>query len=477
MLFNSFIYLLFFPVVCFFYWVLPGKYRNAFLLLASYYFYMNWNPLYGLLILFSTITTWLCAWMLKEKTKQEKKKVILVFSLLINLGILLIFKYANFITFNINELFSILHIKFEVPVLDVLLPVGISFYTFQAVGYIIDVYKKNVPAEKDLLTYALFISFFPQLVAGPIERAKNLLPQFHRIHHFDTPNFTQGMRLILWGYFMKVVLSDRLAIYVDLVYDNIPSHNSITFIVASVFFAFQIYCDFGGYSNIAIGCAKIMGFELMTNFNRPYSSASVTEFWRRWHISLSTWFRDYLYIPLGGNRCSRKRNYFNVLITFTISGLWHGANWTFVIWGALNGIFQVIEKILTGFRKKLLVFFKLSKTPRIIHCFNVFVTFIVITITWIFFRAKTLGDAMQIFDRILSVPGGLFRVPMQALSYGSFFILLLIISDFLQEKNNGRHFFLENKYSWVRYISYLTVVILILLFGVFDSSRFIYFQF
>jgi D-alanyl-lipoteichoic acid acyltransferase DltB (MBOAT superfamily) len=438
---------------------------------------MNWNPLYGLLILFSTITTWLCALLLEGKDAKKKKKIILTFALIVNLGILVLFKYANFITVNINELFSFLHIKFEVPFLDLLLPVGISFYTFQAIGYIIDVYKKNVHAEKNPITYALFISFFPQLVAGPIERAKNLLPQFHQVHYFDINNLTQGLRLILWGYFMKVVVSDRLAIYVDLVYNNISLQNSITLIVASIFFAFQIYCDFGGYSNIAIGCAKIMGFELMTNFNRPYFSASVTEFWKRWHISLSTWFRDYLYIPLGGNRCSKKRNYLNILITFTISGLWHGANWTFIIWGGLNGIFQIVEKVMANFRKKMLVFFKLPKTPGLIHFFNVLFTFIIITITWVFFRAESLDGAILIFDRILNLPGDLFRTPMQALSYGSFFTLLLILSDFLQEKNNGRHFFLESKHPLVRYLSYWTIIIIILLFGVFDSSRFIYFQF
>ncbi|MDR2056693.1 MAG: MBOAT family protein [Dysgonamonadaceae bacterium] len=439
---------------------------------------MNWNPLYGLLILFSTIVTWLCALFLNQKEKREKKKIILFCALILNLGILVLFKYADFITLNINDLFQTFHIKWEVPFLDLLLPVGISFYTFQAIGYTIDVYKGTISAEKNFITYALFISFFPQLVAGPIERAKNLLPQFHRTHHFDTANFVQGARLILWGYFMKIVVSDRLAIYVNFAYGNISYHNTITLIVATIFFAFQIYCDFGGYSNIAIGCAKIMGFDLMANFKRPYLSTSAIEFWRRWHISLSTWFRDYVYIPLGGNRCSKGRNYLNIFITFTISGLWHGANWTFIVWGALNGIFQIIEKFTAGFRKKWADFFCLSKIPIVVYGFNVLFTFTIITITWVFFRAGSMNIALQIFDKLLNVHRGpLFTLPLQALLYGSCFTLVLIVSDFLQERNGDKHFFLENKSALVRYVTYLSLVIIILLFGVFDSSRFIYFQF
>jgi D-alanyl-lipoteichoic acid acyltransferase DltB (MBOAT superfamily) len=438
---------------------------------------MNWNPWYGLLILFSTVVTWLCALLLSRKEARQKKKIILLFGLILNFGILILFKYANFITLNINDLFHILNIKFDVPFLNLLLPVGISFYTFQAIGYTIDVYKGNIPAEKNFITYALFISFFPQLVAGPIERAKNLLPQFRQQHRFDATNFVQGMRLILWGYFMKVVVSDRLGIYVDIVYDNASVQNSISLIVATIFFAFQIYCDFGGYSNIAIGCAKIMGFNLMINFRRPYLSTSVTEFWRRWHISLSTWFRDYLYFPLGGNRCSKRRNYFNILVTFFVSGLWHGANWTFIIWGVLNGIFQIIEKITAGFREKTAGFLRLSKIPAVTYVFKLLFTFTIVSATWVFFRARDLNSALDIFYKIGNVEGRLFTVPIQALSYGIFFTIILIISDILQEKNGGKHFFLENKFLFVRFLSYLLLLIIILLFGVFDSSRFIYFQF
>jgi D-alanyl-lipoteichoic acid acyltransferase DltB (MBOAT superfamily) len=324
----------------------------------------------------------------------------------------------------------------------------------------------------------LFVSFFPQLLAGPIGRGKNLIPQFYQIHKFNTNYFTEGARLILWGYFMKVVVSDRLATYVDSVFNNIAQHNSSSLIVASVFFSFQIYCDFGGYSNIAIGCAKIMGFDLMTNFRRPYMAASVTDFWRRWHISLSTWFRDYLYIPLGGNRCSKKRNYFNLMVTFVVSGLWHGASWTFVIWGGINGLFQIlIDKTFKNTRNRIQSFLRMDRYRTVVYYLNVLFTFILITIAWVFFKARTLSDAFLLFDRVLSHHGPLFTVPMQALMYGSIFSIVLIVSDFIQEKNDGKHFFLENERAIVRYISYLLIVILILMFGVFDGSQFIYFQF
>jgi D-alanyl-lipoteichoic acid acyltransferase DltB (MBOAT superfamily) len=305
-----------------------------------------------------------------------------------------------------------------------------------------------------------------------------LIPQFYQVRKFNTDQFTEGARLVLWGYFMKVVVSDRLATYVDSVFNNIGQHNSSSLIIASVFFSFQIYCDFGGYSNIAVGCAKIMGFDLMTNFRRPYMATSVTDFWRRWHISLSTWFRDYLYIPLGGNRCSKKRNYFNLLITFVVSGLWHGASWTFIIWGGINGLFQiVIDKIAKNIRKRIQLFLKTDRYQTIVYYFNILFTFILITIAWVFFKARTVSDAFLLFERVLFHPGPLFIVPMQALVYGSAFLIVLIISDFIQEKNKGKHFFLESESAVVRYISYLSIVILILLFGVFDGSQFIYFQF
>ncbi|WP_322934061.1 MBOAT family O-acyltransferase [Bacteroides sp. CG01] len=437
---------------------------------------MNWNPTYGILILFSSIVTWASAiWMSKKKSTNTKKNI-LVICLLINLGILFIFKYANFISASINDIFVILGIKMNIPQMNILLPVGISFYTFQAIGYTIDVYRKNIKPESNFWIYALFVSFFPQLVAGPIERAKSLLPQFHIKHSFNTDKAVQGFRLILWGYFMKLVISDRLAVYVNSVYDNVSHHSSISLIVASIFFAFQIYCDFGGYSNIAIGCAKIMGFDLMINFNRPYLSKSVAEFWRRWHISLSTWFKDYVYIPLGGNRCSKGRNRINLLITFSVSGIWHGANWTFLIWGTLNGLFQIVEKLFKR-NNKAIREERITYKNKAINICNVVITFILITFTWIFFRANNLSDSLLVIKKICQFKGPLFTNNIDSIIYGSFFMIILICSDILQEKNNDRHILLENSSKMVRYSSYIGIVILILMFGVFDSSQFIYFQF
>ncbi|MDR1878209.1 MAG: MBOAT family protein [Bacteroidales bacterium] len=475
MLFNSFTYLLFFPLVCVSYWILPIKYRQLFLLAASYYFYMNWEPVYGCLILLTTFTTWICARYIQDG--KGPARPVLLSALIICFGILFIFKYENFVTSSINNLFTALHIKLQIPFLNVLLPVGISFYTFQAVGYVVDVYKRNIEPEKNFFTYALFISFFPQLVAGPIERAKNLLPQFRSPHTFSTDKVTQGLRLILWGYFMKVVIADRLSDYVDAAYNNFSYHNGGTMLLATFFFTFQIYCDFGGYSNIAVGCAKIMGFDLMTNFKRPYLAVSVADFWRRWHISLSTWFKDYFYIPLGGNRCSKGRNYYNLLVTFVVSGIWHGANWTFFVWGALNGSLQIIEKTLSGFNGKALSFLRISNCPKLIHVIRVLITFGLISAMWVFFRANSISDAFLIFDKILFRHGSLFTNNIDSIVYGLLFILVLITSDIFQERNNGKHILLENSHAFVRYFSYMVITLIILAFGVFDSSQFIYFQF
>lgn len=437
---------------------------------------MNWNPTYGLLILFSSFITWGAALWMDKIRCRVKQKGILISCLLINLSILFVFKYANFISSSFNELFTAIGIKMYIPQMDILLPVGISFYTFQAIGYTIDIYRKTIKPERNFFIYALFVSFFPQLVAGPIERAKSLLPQFHITHNFNADKVVEGLRLILWGYFMKVVISDRLAVYVNSVFDNISHHSSITIVVASVFFAFQIYCDFGGYSNIAIGTAKVMGFELITNFNRPYLSKSVAEFWRRWHISLSTWFKDYVYIPLGGNRCSKRRNHLNLLITFTVSGIWHGANWTFLIWGTLNGAFQIVEKTVKA-RLPIIQTKQMHFTQTLMNLFNVFLTFVLITFTWIFFRSNNLGDAVIAVKKIFQFQGPLFTNNIDSIIYGSFFMIMLIICDVFQEKNSGKHPLLENSNKMIRYTSYMSIILVILLFGVFDSSQFIYFQF
>jgi D-alanyl-lipoteichoic acid acyltransferase DltB (MBOAT superfamily) len=357
------------------------------------------------------------------------------------------------------------NLQWEIPNLDILLPVGISFYTFQAVGYTIDVYRGDLKAERHLGIYALFVSFFPQLVAGPIERAKNLLPQFKQSFNIDYERISSGLKIMLWGFFMKLVVADRLSVYVDAVYNNVPQHNGTSLLLATFLFAIQIYCDFAGYSNIAIGAAKIMGYSLMENFRRPYFSRSISEFWKRWHISLSTWFKDYLYIPLGGNRVSSSRHLFNLFVTFLISGIWHGANWTFVVWGALHGVFLIV-----GVLKNRIL--KLQKNNQFI---DIIITLTLVLFAWIFFRANTISDAFIIIEKIFTQKGSLF-IDQTTLAYAFIGITILIIKEIKDEY--GIWFsFSTSPNIFVRYLYYLAILTIILLFGVFDGGQFIYFQF
>jgi len=427
---------------------------------------MNWEPVYALLILLSTIITYVCAHFINREASYKKRKILLLVSIFSNFSILFLFKYYNFITVAVFDLLVAFNARVDFPEFKLLLPVGISFYTFQAVGYTVDVYYKKVVPEKNFGKYALFVSFFPQLVAGPIERTKNLLPQFSQIKDFDYNKAIVGTKLIIWGFFMKVVVADRLSIYVDSVYDNSDMHSAVTLIVATVFFAIQIYCDFGGYSNIAIGCAKILGFDLMTNFERPYFAKNCSDFWRRWHISLSTWFKDYVYIPLGGNRTSNTRKYANLLITFIVSGLWHGANWTFVVWGALNGIFQVFLNI-----------FKIEKRlPKnsLVGTLRILTTFILINFTWIFFRANNIAHAFTIIERMFTVSGSFFIGAQASFSYSLLGIAILFAKDFVDEYDI--QLFFSNSRT-AKYLWFSMLTILILSIGVFDGSQFIYFQF
>ncbi len=342
MLFNSLQFLIFFPIVVSIFFLLPQKRRWILLLIASYYFYMCWKVEYIVLIIASTLIDYFVAKKMADLKEKVKRKKWLLISLLSNLGILFGFKYFNFVNANVQALFDNFNIFYGVPAFDVLLPVGISFYTFQTLSYTIDVYNGKTPVQNHLGIFAVYVSFFPQLVAGPIERSRHLLPQFYVEHKFSYDRIKYGLQQMLWGFFKKVVIADRLAIVVDGVYNNLDDYSGISLLIATIFFAFQIYCDFSGYSDIAIGSARVMGFELIDNFKRPYFSKSISEFWRRWHISLSTWFRDYLYIPLGGNRVVKWRWYYNLFITFLVSGFWHGANWTFLVWGGLHGAYLII---------------------------------------------------------------------------------------------------------------------------------------
>ncbi|WP_281754180.1 MBOAT family O-acyltransferase [Neptunitalea chrysea] len=409
----------------------------------------------------------MCANQIDKETEQKKRKLYLVSSVIINFGILFVFKYYNFITESVFNVLDSAGVRVHFPEFKLLLPVGISFYTFQAVGYTIDVYRKELKHETHFGKYALFVSFFPQLVAGPIERATNLLPQFRKEIKFDYRMAIDGTKLIIWGYFMKVVVADRMAVYTDTIYSNIGGHSAITIIVGTIFFAFQIYCDFGGYSSIAIGCAKIMGFDLMTNFKRPYFAQTPVEFWRRWHISLSTWFKDYVYIPLGGNRVSKTRKYYNLFITFLVSGLWHGANWTFVIWGGVNGIYQIVYSILN---------IKPSKNVKnvFVYLFNISTNFVLICFSWIFFRANSMSDAITAISRTFTAPGKFFMGDEKGFVFAIIGLVVLLGKDTYDE------FLLEQRLKPKKIAKgawYLGLVMLILLIGVFDGGQFIYFQF
>lgn len=469
MLFNSIAFLLFFPVICIIYYAIPAqsiKARNLFLLAASYYFYMNWEPAYALLLFTSTVVTYLAAIGISRSDAPQKKKTFLVCSIMLNLAILFLFKYYNFIGSNIQSLFQLIGIGLTIPKFTLLLPVGISFYTFQALGYSIDVYYGKTDIEKDFPTYALFVSFFPQLVAGPIERSGNLLPQFKQKHIFDYDQAMAGISLMIWGYFMKLVLADRCGIYVDNIFNNIEKHNGGSYLIASLLFTFQIYGDFAGYSFIAIGAARILGFRLMDNFQRPYLSASIGEFWHRWHISLSTWFKDYVYIPLGGNRVNRTRAYVNLLITFIVSGIWHGANWTFLCWGSLHGILLCIEKAL-GIGKK-----SYTGIVRILHWG---VTFLLVSLAWILFRANNLNDALTIITGIFTNPG----IPkLETANFAAIGIaLFILLSKELTDEFKLKIKLADSRFWLVRHLYLVFMISYIILFGVLGGDQFIYFQF
>lgn len=474
MLFNSFDFLLFFPTVCILFFVFPYKYRWLLLLTASCYFYMYFIPIY-ILILAGTIVIDYFAGLLIEKNEGTLRKFYLIISLFANILVLAVFKYYNFLIDNIDAVLQTLGQNSSLPFLSILLPVGLSFHTFQAMSYTIEVYRGNQKAERHFGIYALYVMFFPQLVAGPIERPQNVLYQFHEKKKFTQANFIRGAKLILWGFFMKVVVADRLAIYVNAVYNNVDKHSGITLLLATLFFTFQIYCDFAGYSYIAIGTARIMGFDLMTNFNRPYFAKTISEFWKRWHISLSTWFRDYLYLPLGGNRVSKYRWYFNLFFVFLISGIWHGANWTFFIWGALNGFYLVFAILTQKYRNKMNSLLGISKHKTIFKIVQIGTTFILCAFAWIFFRANNVKDAFTIVRKIGSgLSTDLF------MKWEVFFAVFIGLSILILKELREEYFVKSTpllKNTTIRLLTYALLIFLILLFGVFDSGQFIYFQF
>ncbi|HMO60638.1 MAG TPA: MBOAT family O-acyltransferase [Ferruginibacter sp.] len=476
MLFNSIQFVFFFILVTTLYFVIAHKYRWFLLLAASCYFYMAFVPVYILILGFTIVIDYF-AGIFIEQSKGKKRKMFLVASLIANIGVLAVFKYYNFINDNLTAILHGAGYQNPIPYLSILLPIGLSFHTFQAMSYTIEVYRGHQPAERNFGIYSLYVMFYPQLVAGPIERPQNLLHQFYEKHYFDYDNAREGLKMMLWGFFKKLVVADRLAIYVNVVYNNAEDHSGMSLALATVFFAIQIYCDFSGYSEIAIGAARVMGFKLMTNFNRPYFARDIAEFWKRWHISLSTWFKDYLYISLGGNRVGIPRWYFNLFIVFLISGLWHGANWTFIVWGALNGAYLVLAIVFKNFNRKLNKISGLDKLPRLKTIVQVAVTFILICFTWIFFRAASIGEAWMIIKKIATLKGPLYYENISTLLYCFMAAGFLFAAEYKVQYMKGSFSLFNNRNWLVRNLAYAVVLILILLLGVFDGGQFIYFQF
>ncbi|MDE7341114.1 MAG: MBOAT family protein [Lachnospiraceae bacterium] len=476
MLFNSISFGIFLIIVFLLYYFVPHKYRWGFLLLASYVFYMNLHLWYGILLFLTTLLTYTLALSLeKAQTAGQKKKALLLGVLPLVL-ILVFFKTANPVIQHLNDMISAGRLSIQPLTMTILLPAGISFYFFQSMGYLIDVYRGKTEAEKHFGYYALFVSFFPQLLSGPIGRADSLLPQYKKKRSFSYNNVTYGLKLMAWGYFKKLVIADTFAITVNKLFNNVHSYVGLAFIVATVMFAIEIYCDFSGYSDIAIGCARLFGIRLMTNFKSPYFSFSIKEFWSRWHISLSTWFRDYVYIPLGGNRVAKWRHLLNLLLTFLVSGFWHGASLTYVLWGGIHGLLQIVETLL----------YPKSKTHKK-HFWQLPLTFILLCFTWIFFRANSIDDALWIISRLFwdaSRPINYLKTAVICLdmSYVQLVamwlpVLLLGIYDYLSLKYDVIREFSKLKF-FIRWPVYVLLLVAIALFspkGI--ATEFIYFQF
>ena len=469
MLFNSLQFAYFFILVFALYYGLSHRMQNRFLLIASYVFYGAWDYRFLTLILASTVLDYFCGQKIHSSRKKSKRKFFLICSMAGNLSILGFFKYFNFFADSLQDLLAVFNLSISTPILTIALPVGISFYTFQTMSYTIDIYRRKLKPTKEPLDFALFVAFFPQLVAGPIERAVHLLPQILKPRPKDWAMFTEGCRLALWGLFKKMVVADRLAIYVDAVYNNTYQHSSLTFLLATIFFAFQIYCDFSGYSDIARGISKMLGFDLMVNFRAPYFAKNLREFWRRWHISLSTWLRDYLYISLGGNRGGSLLTYRNLILTMLLGGLWHGASWNFVIWGAIHGVFLVINRYRNASDKGDSLF---------VSGVKVLSTFTIVLAAWVFFRAETFGQAIYILQSVFSPQIVLFMEEgvLRHVVNGLMGITVVILIDYLAERRNTDDvlLFKSKVVTWV--VSY-ALLFGIILFGVAQGEQFIYFQF
>lgn len=479
MLFNSLSYAIFLPAVFTLYWSCKDKYRWLILLISSYFFYMSWNPRYVVLIFGTTVVSYLAGIGIERVETRVKKKSILVLSAFVCLGVLFVFKYINFFSESVCSMLQAISIQVHPVTFNLLLPVGISFYTFQTLSYVIDVYRGDVGAERHFGYYATYVSFFPQLVAGPIERSSNLLPQIKSEKRFNYDKSVYGLRMMLIGFFKKIVIADNLAIYVDEVYKNVDAYHGFSLLMVVLFFSLQIYYDFSGYSDIAIGSAKLMGIDLMTNFESPYFSKSVKEFWGRWHISLSSWLRDYIYIPLGGNRVGKARHKINLLITFLASGLWHGANWTYILWGMVHGVAQMLSIKSVNNSDKMI---------KIPSWLKVCVTFVFCNLAWVLFRAETLHDAFYVYQNMLCgindgiityVCDGIKQIDIKKLELIKITVSLSIISvvDYIL-LNRDVYVLIGEKPKHIRWGLYVIVTLMIIFFmPVTKETQFLYFQF
>lgn len=475
MLFNSIDFIIFLIVVVAIYYVIPNnKIRKLFLLGASYYFYGCWNLSFLAILLFVTLLSY-GSGLGYRRDGSKRDRILLVVSVVFLLCPLLCFKYLDFFSQSIGDMLSLAGYRMQVPEFKLLLPVGISFYTFMSIGYVVDVFNKKICPEKDILAYALFIGFFPQIASGPIGRASQLLPQMKEKHPLLYNNIAAGSKMMLWGFFMKLVVGDRAGIYVDTVFGNYLHHNGSSLLLATFMYTIQIYCDFAGYSLIAIGAAKTMGYELINNFERPYFSKNVGEFWRRWHISLSTWFRDYVYIPLGGSRCSKGRIYLNLIITFLVSGLWHGAAYTFVVWGFLHGLVQVVDKATKPYRNQFWAKVKMGENAVFRRMLNIFITFVVVSYLWMIFYAPDFTTVVGITKQYFLL--GKPYIHQTTVFFFSIGFLILLVKDIIDEFMPEKRWLLNSNKVWVRYLSFVMAALIIVLFGVLGGGQFIYFKF
>jgi alginate O-acetyltransferase complex protein AlgI len=476
--FTSFHFLIFFPLIAFFYWIIPSKYRWLFLLITSYFFYINLKPVFALFVGFVTITTYLFTRLMDNTKVESRKKRFLQMNIFLILLPLFLFKYLSNINIVMIGLLNSWNLRWPLPEMKLFLPIGISFYSFMAIGYSVDVYNEDIKTEKNIGILALFLSFFPLILSGPIERARNMFPQFKSAKLFDYNMFVLGLKLMLWGYFMKLVVADRIGIYVDTIYGNITQHNGISLLMASILYPFQLYADLGGYSLIAIGTASILGIKVIQNFNRPFFANSMSELWRRWHISLISWLTDYVYTPL--SFAFRKLKIWGIvialMITFLLSGIWHGAALTFVVWGIMQGVFLSIEALTN--KKKLIFEKKHNLNPKWWYVFfGIVLTFLLFSASQIIGKASSINEAFFVYDKIFTTPGPLFIGSPSTFIYIIFGLLMLLLKDFTDEYTPLRFKLFDNKYKLIRILAYSSVIILIFLIGVYDGGQFIYFQF